>query len=298
MLGFRGCRLGIVHPAITRMQAQAILEAAAQVAAEEAAKPKDAKDRSPPPKAKIMIPLVGCAAELRAQIGVVQQAARDVFDGDDSKLPRVEFEVGTMIVSVEVFCFRFFFHFFSFPRRKRLRQQKEKKNLSNHIHAHASPPPLPKPPPLPPPKKKTQELPRAALAAASLAAPGLATFFSVGSNDLTQTTLGFSRDDAEARFLPAYLSKGILPADPFATIDKEGVGELIKIALERGRGANPELEVGVCGEHGGDPQSIAFFDSCGVSYVSCSPLRIPLARLAAAQAAISRRRKGGDHCQD
>ena len=108
----------------------------------------------------------------------------------------------------------------------------------------------------------------------------------------------FGRDDAEARFLPAYLSKGILPADPFATIDKEGVGELIKIALERGRGANPELEVGVCGEHGGDPQSIAFFDSCGVSYVSCSPLRIPLARLAAAQAAISRRRKGGDHCQD
>ena len=188
------------------------------------------------------------------------------------------------------FVFDFFFIFFPFLAASVSVNRKKRKNsptTSTHTH-----------PPLPSPKKKTQELPRAALAAASLAAPGLATFFSVGSNDLTQTTLGFSRDDAEARFLPAYLSKGILPADPFATIDKEGVGELIKIALERGRGANPELEVGVCGEHGGDPQSIAFFDSCGVSYVSCSPLRIPLARLAAAQAAISRRRKGGDHCQD
>lgn len=142
------------------------------------------------------------------------------------------------------------------------------------------------------------ELPRAALAAASLAAPGLARFFSVGSNDLTQTTLGFSRDDAVARFLPVYLKEGILPADPFATIDKEGVGELIKMALECGRSANADLEVGVCGEHGGDPASIAFFDAAGISYVSCSPLRIPLARLAAAQAAISRRAKGGDHCQD
>ena len=195
-----------------------------------------------------------------------------------------------------MFSIFFSFFFLSSPQASPSTERKEK--TLQPLPLTRIPPPLPKPPPLPPPKKKTQELPRAALAAASLAAPGLATFFSVGSNDLTQTTLGFSRDDAEARFLPAYLSKGILPADPFATIDKEGVGELIKIALERGRGANPELEVGVCGEHGGDPQSIAFFDSCGVSYVSCSPLRIPLARLAAAQAAISRRRKGGDHCQD
>lgn len=108
MLGFRGCRLGIVHPSITRMQAQAILEAAALVAAEEAAKPE--RERSPPPKPKIMIPLVGCAAELKAQIAVVEQAARDVFEGGDPGLPRVEFEVGTMIVSFFSF---FFVQFFS-----------------------------------------------------------------------------------------------------------------------------------------------------------------------------------------
>jgi pyruvate,orthophosphate dikinase len=130
------------------------------------------------------------------------------------------------------------------------------------------------------------ELPRAALRAAQLARH--ADFFSFGTNDLTQTTLGFSRDDAQGRFLTYYLEHGILAADPFATLDVEGVGELIEIAVRRGREANPALHVGICGEHGGDPASIAFCDRLGLDYVSCSPFRIPVARLAAAQAALSR----------
>jgi pyruvate,orthophosphate dikinase len=130
------------------------------------------------------------------------------------------------------------------------------------------------------------ELPRAALRAAQLARH--ADFFSFGTNDLTQTTLGFSRDDAQGRFLTYYLEHGILAADPFATLDVEGVGELIEIAVRRGREANADLHVGICGEHGGDPASIAFCDRLGLDYVSCSPFRIPVARLAAAQAALSR----------
>ena len=143
------------------------------------------------------------------------------------------------------------------------------------------------------------ELPRAALAAADLVAAG-AAFFSVGSNDLTQCTLGFSRDDAEAHFLPVYLKRGVLPADPFATLDVAGVGQLVSMAVARGRSVDPDLEVGLCGEHGGDPASIAFCHGAGLSYVSCSPLRVPVARLAAAQAAIKAKAAAGgrDHCQD
>ena len=129
------------------------------------------------------------------------------------------------------------------------------------------------------------ELPRAALRAGDLAA--YADFFSFGTNDLTQTALGVSRDDAQGRFLTFYLRHGLLEHDPFQTIDVEGVGELIRIAVERGRAVRPSIEIGICGEHGGDPASIAFCDSIGLDYVSCSPFRIPVARLAAAQAVLS-----------
>jgi pyruvate,orthophosphate dikinase len=127
------------------------------------------------------------------------------------------------------------------------------------------------------------ELPRAALQAGEIAAE--AAFFSFGTNDLTQTTLGISRDDAGS-FLPDYQRQGIFAADPFSSIDQDGVGELVKIACERGKKARPGIKLGVCGEHGGDPVSIAFFEKCGLDYVSCSPYRVPIARLAAAQAAL------------
>ena len=130
------------------------------------------------------------------------------------------------------------------------------------------------------------ELPRAALAAGELARE--ATFFSFGTNDLTQTTFGISRDDA-ATYLNTYLARGILPNDPFASIDREGVGELIRIACARGRTTRPDLKLGVCGEHGGDPASIHFFAEINLDYVSCSPFRVPVARLAAAQAALRNR---------
>jgi pyruvate, orthophosphate dikinase len=127
------------------------------------------------------------------------------------------------------------------------------------------------------------ELPRAALAAAEIAAT--AEFFSFGTNDLTQTALGISRDDA-GTFLGVYIQKGLLERDPFTTIDQNGVGELIDIAVARGRKARPGIKLGICGEHGGDPASIGFFDKAGLDYVSCSPFRVPIARLAAAQAAL------------
>lgn len=130
------------------------------------------------------------------------------------------------------------------------------------------------------------ELPRAALRAAEIA--GHAQFFSFGTNDLTQTTLGISRDDS-ARFMGPYVEQGIYPKDPFVSIDEDGVGELISLAAERGRDARPGLKLGICGEHGGDPASIAFCEQLGLDYVSCSPYRVPIARLAAAQASLKRR---------
>jgi pyruvate,orthophosphate dikinase len=129
------------------------------------------------------------------------------------------------------------------------------------------------------------EVPRAALAAGRIARH--ADFFSFGTNDLTQMTYGYSRDDA-SRFLPRYLELGVLETDPFASLDEEGVGELVRLACERGRQARPDLHLGVCGEHGGDPRSIDFFDRAGLDYVSCSPYRVPIARLAAARATLKR----------
>jgi pyruvate,orthophosphate dikinase len=136
------------------------------------------------------------------------------------------------------------------------------------------------------------ELPRAALQAAEIAGgEGGAQFFSFGTNDLTQTCLGLSRDDA-APILANYAERAIFPVDPFVSIDREGVGELVRIGTERGRKVRPDLKVGICGEHGGDPQSVAFFHEAGLDYVSCSAFRVPAARLAAAQAAIRARRPG------
>jgi pyruvate,orthophosphate dikinase len=131
------------------------------------------------------------------------------------------------------------------------------------------------------------ELPRAALRAAEIAQ--YADFFSFGTNDLTQTALGLSRDDAEGKFLTGYLEQGVIEHDPFETLDQDGVGELIEIGVTRGRSVKPDLEIGICGEHGGDPRSIDFCQRAGLDYVSCSPFRVPLARLAAAQAALTER---------
>ena len=127
------------------------------------------------------------------------------------------------------------------------------------------------------------EVPRGALTAAEIAEA--ADFFSFGTNDLTQTALGISRDDA-ATFLGPYTQKGILPADPFITIDQEGVGELVRIGVERGRKTRANIKLGICGEHGGDPASIAFCHEIGLDYVSCSPYRVPVARLASAKVAL------------
>jgi pyruvate,orthophosphate dikinase len=129
------------------------------------------------------------------------------------------------------------------------------------------------------------ELPRASLRAAEIARS--AEFFSFGTNDLTQTTFGISRDDA-ASFLGTYLTRGILATDPFISIDRDGVGELMRIAVERGRRTRPELKLGICGEHGGDPASVAFCHELALDYVSCSPFRVPIARLASAQAALEK----------
>jgi pyruvate,orthophosphate dikinase len=132
------------------------------------------------------------------------------------------------------------------------------------------------------------EIPRACVEAAKIA--GEAEFFSFGTNDLTQTTFGFSRDDIGS-FLPEYLEKKILPEDPFQSLDVEGVGALVEMGVQKGRRSRPRLKVGVCGEHGGDPKSISFFHKVGLDYVSCSPFRVPIARLAAAQAALRERKK-------
>jgi pyruvate,orthophosphate dikinase len=210
MLGFRGCRLGLLFPEVTRMQCRAIFEAACLIQGE--------KRKT---ELEIMVPLVSVSEELNQQRQLIDQVAQQVM-GEHGMT--VEYSVGTMI-----------------------------------------------------------ELPRAALTADSIAAH--ADFFSFGTNDLTQTTFGLSRDDS-SRFLPNYVEHKILPDDPFQVLDREGVGQLVRIGTERGRSVKPDLKVGICGEHGGDPSSIAFCNEIGLTYVSCSPFRVPVARLAAAQAAL------------
>jgi len=212
MLGFRGCRLGIVHPEITRMQARAIFEAAAAVIR--------AGKRAVP---EVMVPLVGDAAELKLQRKEIEEVAAEVMRRTKVDIPHT---IGTMI-----------------------------------------------------------EVPRAAVLADEIAMS--ADFFSFGTNDLTQLTFGYSRDDA-GKFLPEYVAAGILPIDPFVSIDVKGVGTLVRRATFAGRRAKPGLKVGVCGEHGGDADSIELFEDAGLDYVSCSPFRVPLARLAAARAALKR----------
>ena len=212
MLGHRGCRLGVVYPEITEMQARAIFEAAVAV-----------KNEDIVVAPEVMIPLVMTLAEFHAQAEVIHRVAKEVLK-DRKDLPYL---VGTMI-----------------------------------------------------------ELPRAALMADEIAKE--AEFFSFGTNDLTQTTMGLSRDDS-GKFLPFYVAERILPEDPFESLDTIGVGQLVRMATERGRQSRPKLKVGICGEHGGDPSSIYFFDGVGLDYVSCSPFRVPVARLAAAQAAIRAR---------
>ncbi|MGH9754518.1 MAG: pyruvate, phosphate dikinase [Blastocatellia bacterium] len=211
MLGHRGCRLGIVYPEITEMQARAIFEAAVKV-----------KREGVVVKPEIMIPLVGNVNELKLQADVVRRVADEVFAREGES---VEYLVGTMI-----------------------------------------------------------ELPRAALTANRIAEP--AEFFSFGTNDLTQTAMGLSRDDS-GRFLPFYVEKNIFPDDPFQTLDQEGVGQLLEIGVQRGRQTRPDLKVGICGEHGGDPESVIFCHKIGLNYVSCSPYRVPIALLAAAHAALA-----------
>ena len=214
MLGHRGCRLGIVYPEISEMQARAIFEAAAQVQAE------GIKVRP-----EIMIPLVGFPKELSLQIEIVHRVAKEVAKERKTKL---KYLVGTMI-----------------------------------------------------------EIPRAALAAEQIAED--AEFFSFGTNDLTQTTLGMSRDDSGS-FLPTYLEHEIVTTNPFASIDQDGVGELMKIARDRARKTRKDIKLGICGEHGGEPKSVKFCHSIGLDYVSCSPFRVPIARLAAAQAALDEKK--------
>ncbi|MDP2620359.1 MAG: pyruvate, phosphate dikinase [Hyphomicrobiales bacterium] len=214
MLGHRGCRLAITYPEITEMQARAILEAAADAAAETgtAVEPE------------IMIPLIATRAEFDFLAERIRAVAALVAD---EKGVKPNYTIGTMI-----------------------------------------------------------ELPRACLRAEEIAES--AEFFSFGTNDLTQTCLGISRDDAGS-FLTEYVAKGLLPADPFVSIDEGGVGELVNIGVARGRKARPDIKLGICGEHGGDPASVDFCHRAGLTYVSCSPYRVPIARLAAAQAAIRAR---------
>ncbi|HVG36477.1 MAG TPA: putative PEP-binding protein, partial [Thermoplasmata archaeon] len=137
------------------------------------------------------------------------------------------------------------------------------------------------------------EIPRAALVADEIARH--AEFFSFGTNDLTQTTMGYSRDDAEPKFLLDYVEQGILPSNPFQTIDRDGVGQLMRMCVQKGRKVRRDLEVGICGEHGGDPVSIEFCHEIGLNYVSCSPFRVPVARLAAAHAKL---RQGTTRAKD
>jgi len=210
MLGHRGCRLGLVYPEVTAMQARAIFEAACEVKGE-------GVDVQP----EVMVPLVSLDVELANQREIIKTTAENVFGEYGMQIP---YTIGTMI-----------------------------------------------------------ELPRAALTAYEIAE--YADFFSFGTNDLTQTTYGLSRDDSN-RFLPFYVSRKFMQADPFQVLDQSGVGQLVQIGTERGRSRKPDLKVGICGEHGGEPSSIAFCQKVGLDYVSCSPYRVPIARLAAAQAVL------------
>ncbi|HWQ93633.1 MAG TPA: pyruvate, phosphate dikinase, partial [Clostridia bacterium] len=210
MLGFRGCRLGIVYSEISEMQARAVFEAAAEV-----------QKSGIKVKPEIMIPLVGFKKELDLQVDLVHRVAKEVMA---EKKVKLNYMVGTMI-----------------------------------------------------------EVPRGALTADEIAQT--AQFFSFGTNDLTQTTLGMSRDDSGS-FLNPYTEKEIVKKNPFESIDQVGVGQLMKIAVEKGRSTRPDIKLGICGEHGGDPDSVKFCHRAGLTYVSCSPFRVPVARLAAAQAAL------------
>ena len=214
MLGLRGCRLGILYPEITEMQARAIFEAACDVT-------QSGVKVNP----EIMIPLVADVDELSLQADVVDRVAKEVFA---ERGMAVDYHVGTMI-----------------------------------------------------------EIPRAALTADEIA--GRAEFFSFGTNDLTQTTFGMSRDDA-GKFLRLYVENDVFDYDPFQRIDERGVGRLMKMAVELGRKTRPGLKIGICGEHGGEPNSVKFCHAIGLDYVSCSPYRVTAARLAAAQAAIEEKR--------
>ena len=210
MLGFRGCRLGLVFPEISEMQARAVFEAAAEV-----------QKQGIKVKPEIMIPLVGFKRELDLQVELVHRVAQEVMKATNTKLTYL---VGTMI-----------------------------------------------------------EVPRGALTADEIAET--AQFFSFGTNDLTQTCLGMSRDDSGS-FLPPYQELEIVRKNPFASIDQNGVGQLMRIAVEKGRTRRADIKLGICGEHGGDPDSVKFCHRLGLTYVSCSPFRVPVARLAAAQAAL------------
>jgi pyruvate,orthophosphate dikinase len=211
MLGFRGCRLGIIFPEITEVQSRAIFEAAANCMA-----------RGVKVEPEIMIPLVGNVKELSHQEAIVRRVAGEVMRERNVKIPYL---VGTMI-----------------------------------------------------------EVPRGAITADEIAT--VAEFFSFGTNDLTQTTLGVSRDDA-GRFLIPYVEREIYAKDPFEAIDRTGVGMLMQMAVEKGRSVRPNLKIGICGEHGGEPSSVEFCHQINQDYVSCSPYRVPIARLAAARAALA-----------
>ena len=213
MLGFRGCRLGIVYPEISAMQSSAIFEAVLRLV-----------DEGIEIHPEIMIPLVGVKTEMEFFRKQIDEIAKDYMEKSGKKF---NYLVGTMI-----------------------------------------------------------EVPHAALVADQIAE--YAEFFSFGTNDLTQTTFGYSRDDAEGKFLGQYEEKGILPVNPFHELDREGVGVLMEIAVEKGRKVDPNLSIGICGEHGGNPSSIAFCHTAGLNYVSCSPFRVPVARISAAHAAMGR----------
>ncbi|MCZ7542905.1 MAG: pyruvate, phosphate dikinase [Anaerolineae bacterium] len=214
MLGLRGVRLGIMRPAINKMQVRAIFEAACDLK-------KEGVDVYP----EVMIPVTANSNELKVMRELLEGVVKQVFA---EKGVEVHYMFGTMI-----------------------------------------------------------ELPRACIVADEMAE--YAEFFSYGTNDLTQTTYGISRDDAEGKFLLDYVERGLLPANPFQVLDRDGVGYLVKLGVERGRKTRADLEVGICGEHGGDPSSVEFCHEAGLDYVSCSPFRVPIARLAAAHAALKER---------